>query len=170
MIDRAEAVAFAATLESLRDGSALPVRRPSYSEPTFWSRPLNQTAIVVMPPDPNWVTLVDLLAPTQYLTRITEYAVATAQANTVPGVEFRLLQNGSPLTNVTLPAGVEVCKGATWPLVLRKIDLIATETLSVGIQARNLGLLPFTVLAGFWGWNYNTIEIELGRTQGITDA
>lgn len=170
MIDRAEAVAFAAILESLRDGSALPARRPSYTEPTFWSRPLNRTAIVTMVPDPNWTTLLDLLAPAQYISRITNYAVATVQANTIPGVEFRLLQNGQPLTNVTLPAGVEVCKGPTWPLVLRKIDLIATETLSVGIQARNLGAVPFTVLAGFWGWDYNTIEIELGRTQGITDA
>lgn len=171
LVDNAEAVAFAAVLQSLRDGSVLPLRRPSYQEPTFWTRPLTRTALEVLAPTATWVPIITLTPPPQYVHLIQAISFATLEPLASPGVEFRLQLQGSEYPNVTYPPGIDICKPATWPpLEQRPFSQAVPENFQFTLEARNLGVLPRMVLAGIYGWTYPTVEIELGRMQGITDA
>lgn len=170
LIDRTEALALAAILQEFRSDGALAIRRPSFENPTFWSRPLTHTSIQALAPTATFVPVLEWRAPIQYIATITQYAVATLEPLTSPGVEFQLLFDGALLPGVNLPAGVDVSKGAEWPLWRRPLHLVLNETHLFTIAARNLAAVPKTVLAAIWGWNYDTIDIEFGPTQGITDA
>ncbi len=172
LVDRTEATVFAALLQSLREGSALPIRRPSYTEPTYSSRPIAATAAVPIPVDGAWHDVLVLPVPIQYFNVVTDYAIATQEALTDPGVTFRMLLNGSPLPSVSFPAGIDLCKvdGDPWPLHRRPTWITFAPPDVLSIQAMNAAAVPKTALAAFWGWSYDTINSERGSTgEGITD-
>ena len=172
LIDRTEATVFAALLQSMREGSALPIRRPSYAVPTYSSIPITATAAVAIPADNAWHDVLVLAVPTQYFSVVNQYTIATQEALTTPGVTFRLLLNGSPFPGVSFAAGVDLCKlvGFPWPLQRRATWITFSSQDKLSIQAMNAAAVPKTALAGFWGWSYDTINTERGATgEGITD-
>lgn len=179
VLDRAEALAIAALVDHIRYGSALPIRRPSYTSPTFLSRPVtatkaipvNPTPITVVDPDPAWTDIVAFTAPVQYFSRISSWGYAVL-GTPDPAMEFRLLLNGTDLSDVTLPDGVNICKADVWPIYPRKICILLNQNDRLVFQARNGGAAPQTVVGAFWGWSYPTTDVEFSSlaNKGITDA
>ena len=133
-----EAVAIAGICKALR-GSNLQVRQPTYIEPSFWSRPLYQTAYLPVLPNTDWSDLIVVATRRQYVALIKQY-VATSLGNVATsGLLFRMAFNGLPLTNVNLAAGVEFNKDGpnTYPIIPRNIFVPVNETQRFSLQVKN---------------------------------
>jgi len=147
-----EAVAIAAICKALR-GSNLQVRRPSYTYPSFWSRPLYKTAYTAINANTDWQDLVVVQGQPQYIGIIQQYVATSLGSLSAAGLEFRILKNGSPL-DVSLAAGVEVNKDGpnTYPIIPRSIFLPVNETERVALQVRNPTAVQRIAIGLFGGW------------------
>lgn len=168
-----EAVAIAAVLQTLRDEGALPVRRPSWEQPTYWSRPITITEMPVLGPAAQWVDMLTLRAPVQYISVVTGYIATTATPAATSGVEFQMLLDGALLPHVTIAAAANLFQLPLYPLQRRPTFVALAQNQVLSIQARNLGIIPRQLMLSFTGWSYDTINIERGSdgsgSQGVTD-
>lgn len=171
-----EAVAFAAVLQAMRDEGAMPIRRPSWEQPTYWSRPLTLTAMPALAPTPAVVPWVDVLtwtAPKQYMSVITGFVATTVTNPETANVSFQLVVDGNPISGVELAAAANLFKPALYPVIQRPIFTTIAENQTIAIQAHNFGIIPQVLLLSLTGWSYDTINSERGSdgsgSQGITD-
>lgn len=170
LVDHTEAVVLAAMLDSIRNGSSLPIRRPGYAEPTYSSRPIATTNQVAVPNDGLWYDVLTWTAPIQYMSTIVEFSIAT-ESVPITNFSFQLLLNGRLFPAVSFLAGIELCKDSTvpWPLKRRSMNVTIDQTQKLSLQAKNNGALEANVIAGFWGWSYPTLSSERSHVNGVTD-
>jgi hypothetical protein len=168
-----EAVAIAAVLQTMRDDGALPVRRPSHEQPTYWSRPLTYTGMPPLAPNAAWADMLRWTAPKQFMTIITGIVATTTTNPVTAGVEFRVTIDGNPLQNVVFAPAANLFKPPQYPVIKRPTMISIAENQVIAIQARNLGVLPQVLLLALTGWSYDTINVERGSdgsgSQGVTD-
>jgi hypothetical protein len=168
-----EAVAIAAILQTLRDGGALQIRRPSWEQPTYWSRPIIVTKMPVLMPTVDWVDALEWRAPVQFMSVITAFTATTVKTPETSNVTFQLAVNGFPMPAVGLAAAANLFKPALYPVVQRQIFTTVAENQRFTIQAMNTGIIPQTLLLAISGWSYDTRDIERGSdgsgSQGVTD-
>lgn len=155
-------------------GSNFPLRRPSHTNPSFWSRPLMRTLMRPVPAGQDWTDLVVVQGLSQYIA-VVRYYVATSQGDiAVAGLQFRMLLNGSPVTGVTIGAGVEVSKEGpnTYPVIPRLIFQPVLETQTLQLQVKNPTALQRNAIGGFWGWYYEARDSTVfgGNSDDVTDA
>jgi hypothetical protein len=148
-----EAVAIAAACKALR-GSNLQVRAPSYTLPSFWSRPLYKTAYLPVNANTDWQTLVLVAGQPQYVAVVHQYVATSLGSLAVTGLEFRMLMNGQPVTSVSMTPGVELNKDGpnSYPVIPRKIFLPVNETQRLEIQVRNPTGIQRVAIGLLGGW------------------
>lgn len=170
LVDHVEATVLAALLDSIRNGSSLPIRRPGYAEPTYSSRPVTTTNQAAIPNDGAWYDILTWKAPIQYMSTIVEFSLDTESAP-IANFSFQFLLNGRLFSGVNFSAGIELCKdsAAPWPLKRRPLNITIDQTQTLSLQAKNNGALRANVLAGFWGWSYPTLSAERNHVNGVTD-
>lgn len=167
---RSEAVALSGFLLAWQK-SNLPLRRPSWNRPTFWSRTVTQQ---IARPVPAGTAMADFLSVSGLpgYVAIVDRLVMTAVGPTT-GLEFEVAVNGNRVPATNYPAGVDLNKAGptTYPTLPRKFyqPVLSTETLT--IRVANTGGLQRTVLAGIYGWFYATVDAtDFGADNGVTDA
>jgi hypothetical protein len=172
LLDKPELVAVAALLRQLRDGSALPVRQPSFNAPTFLSKPLTITQTAAVPVSATWTDFLQYSAPVQFIGVISSYVASSLEPISAPGIEFRVAVNEA--VKFSLAPGVDPCRLASspWPRRPRKVRIFVNEQMTAKIQCRNLGAVPRTAILAFFGWAYDTINIypEGEARLGMTDV
>jgi hypothetical protein len=168
-----EAVAIAAVLQRMRDEGALPVRRPSYEQPTFWSRPLTVTAMPALAPTPAWTDMLVWAAPRQYMTVVTGIVATTVNAPAAAATDFRVVVDGNPVSGIVFAPLANLFKLPQYPVQSRPTMITVAENQTISLQARNNSLFPQVLLLALTGWSYNTINVERGSdgsgSQGVTD-
>ena len=166
-----EAVAIAAICKALR-GSNLQVRRPSYTYPSFWSRPLYKTAYLPINANTDWQDLVVVRGQPQYIGIIKQYVATSLGSMALTGLEFRMLKDGSPLA-VTLGAGVEMNKDGpnTYPIIPRNIFLPVNETEQVTLQVRNQTAVQRIAIGLLGGWYFDSRDsIVTSNSNAVVDG
>lgn len=155
-------------------GSNVPVRRPSWNLPTFWSRSLTKTVAIPLDASSSWSTILEVTGLNAYTGVVTGYTATAFAPADIANVEFRIAQNGALVPSVSLASGVETNResGAQFPTFPRSIYfLLQKPTDSLWIQARNNGTLQQMVLCGVFGWYFdNANQAEIGTLEGLTDA
>jgi hypothetical protein len=166
-----EAVAIAAICKALR-GSNLQVRRPSYTYPSFWSRPLYRTAYRAINANSDWQDLVIAQGQPQYIGIIQQYVATSLGSLALAGLEFRILKDGSPL-DVSMAPGVEFNKDGpnTYPIVPRDIFLPVNETETVALQVRNPTAVQRIAIGLFGGWYIDSRDSTVtSSTNAVVDS
>lgn len=167
-----EAVALAAVLQHVRDAGSLPLRRPSYQQPTFYSRPINETRMPLVPPGGGWTTVLEWEAPKQYISVITSYVATVAESLAAPDCSFRIFVNGAIPSGISIAAGANLFYTGAMPLVPRAMHLAVNELNLFQLQMLNNTLFPRTAMCAVYGWSYPATDIEFGSgaAEGINDA
>ncbi len=169
----AKAAAMEEVLRAMRD-SNVPLRRPSFSNPTFWSRPLISTIAVPLAADTVWSDILTVNGLSGYSGMVTGY-VATAYGDTsLAATRFRIIYNGSHVDTVDFVSSVERNRESatlfpTFPQATF-FNLLSDKD-SLTIQAINDGTFQQLVLCAFYGWYYdNSNQAERGSLGELTDA
>ncbi len=156
--------------QTLRD-SNLPFRRPSNEQPTFWSYPVCETDIVPLAAG-GWTQILRLHGLPQFTQRVDKYVATTFGDQTLSGVEFRFLFNGTLAPNMTLANGVDHNKitASTFPVVFQSTSFLVEESDVLVLQARNTGVFQQLVCAALTGWRYdNRNSVDKTQRSVITD-
>src|SRR5690606_10965016 len=175
MLAPPEAVALGAFLTSLQ-GSNLPIRRPSWTDPSFWSLPLIKTKVRPIAAGATWADFLTVSGEPQYIAVVSHYTVTTVGDPAVAGLEFRLRLNGMPLPldAVQLAPGVEFGKTSptSYPTIPRELFQPVLQTQELALQVRNPTLVQRMAIGAFWGWYYESLDSEVftGAEQGMTDS
>lgn len=165
-----------ATLERMfrvLQNSNVPMRRPSWNDPTFWSRPLVKTIGIPLNAG-TWTDVLQLDGRSGYTAFVNGYTATTLDAAAIAQVRFRLLYNGRFLSTIDFVSDVERNRESatlfpTFPQ--ETFFLIETPRDNLRIQAINDGTFQQMVLCGFFGWYYdNKNQAERGNLEGLTDA
>ncbi len=172
LLDKPEMVAVAALLRQFRDGSAVPMRRPSYNAPTYLSKPITSALTAGVGPSATWQTFLAYSAPVSFIGVVSGYVMSTVEPITSPGVEFRICVDDN--LKLSIAPGLDPCRLASspWPRRQRSTRIYVNEASTVQVQCRNLGAVPRTAILALYGWAYDTINIypEESGSMGITDA
>jgi hypothetical protein len=166
-----ETVALAAICKALR-GSNLQVRKPSYTYPSFWTRPLYATAYKPINANTSWQTLLEVKGKPQYIGIIKQFVATSLGSIALTGLEFRLLKNGTAL-DVTLAPGIEFNKTGpnTYPIVPRDIFLPVNETETVQLEVRNPTGLQAIAIGLLGGWFIDSRDSTVtADSNAVTDG
>ncbi len=167
----AQAIALASLLVSL-PSTNFPGRRPSYTRPTFWSRPRPTTRIEPLAQTGTWQDWLTIQGSDARRTVVEAYSASTIEPLATPGVEFRFRLNGK-LLDISLAPGVDVSKDANdYPFKKRSTYLTVGPTDTLTMQVRNTGALQRTVCGAFWAYEYNDENGagEKSAAAGMTDV
>lgn len=172
MLSAPEAVAFTAFLQSLR-GSNLPIRRPSFNQPAFWSLPIFLTKPRPVPAGTAWVDFLSVSGVPHYIAVITHFVASSVGDSNINGLQWRFLLNGAGLTGTSFAAGQELNKVGpnTYPVKYRSIYQPVTEIQTLTLQVQNLTGLQCMAVAALVGWWYETMSSTILRTEsGLSDS
>lgn len=175
LIQPHEAIALAAVLQTMRSEGSLQARKPSWEQPTFFSKPLLITAMPVLPPAVGplfpFTTVLSWRGPVQYVSVITGYTFSLVANPALVNVQFQVTINGALLPGLNFTPGVDLFKGGQYPLTQRKTMITVNENSVLAISAKNLTSVPQTLLLSLTGWSYPTLDAERSAAgQGVTDA
>lgn len=164
-LERHEMVAFAALCKAMR-GTNLQARQPSYTYPSYWSRPIFNTAYLPIPGNTDWTNLVVFSPPAQYVGIIQQYAATSLGDIGLSGLLFRILQSGLSL-GVAIAPGVEFNKTGpnSYPLIPRKIFLPVDETDTVIIQVKNPTGVQAVAIGMLAGWSMEAMSATVTSDQ-----
>jgi len=154
----------------LRD-SNVPFRRPSNEQPTFWSYPVCETNIIPLA-NGGWTDILTLRGLPQFTQRVDKYVATTFGDQTLSGVEFRFVFNGTLAPNMALASGVDHNKvtPATFPVVFQTTSFLVEEKDYLILQARNTNVFQQLVCAALTGWRYNNPNsVDKTQRSVITD-
>ncbi len=161
-------------LFSALQNSNIPVRRPSWNDPTFWSRPLVETVAIPLNASASWSTILTAKGRSGYTGRVAGYVATTLTAATLASVQFRFVYNGKLLPNVDIESSVEWNRESAtlFPTFPRKLFMLLENPDSyLSIQAMNTGIFQQMLLCAFYGWYYDNMnQAEKSRLEGMTDA
>lgn len=151
--------------------SNMPVRRPSFNDPTFWSRPLVLTKIEPVAAG-GWVDFLVLPGILNYVYVVNKYVADSFGDNALSGLEFRLVFDGTIPPNFSILPGAEHHKQpvTAFPLVPQKTFFLVEENDNLILQVRNTGVFQQLVCCAFYGYAYNTYMTEKNWREGVTDA
>ncbi len=151
--------------------SNVPVRRPSYNDHTFWSRPLVQTKIEPVAAG-GWVNFLRLPGILNYVYVVDQYVADSFGDNALSGLEFRFVFNGTLPPEFSILAGAEHHKQPVtlFPMVPQDTFFLVSQTDELIIQVRNNGVFQQLVCCAFYGYAYNTYMTEKNWREGMTDA
>jgi len=151
-----EAVALAAICKAMR-GSNLQVRRPSYTYPSYWTRPVFRTVYRPVNANTDWSRLVAVSGKPQYVAILRQFVATSLGSIAIAGLEFRILKNGLAL-DIVLTPGIEFNKDGpnTYPIIPRDFFLPVNETETVEIQVRNPTALQAIAIGMLAGWEIDS--------------
>lgn len=160
-LERYEMVAFAALCKAMR-GTNLQARQPSYTYPSYWSRPIFQTAYLPVPGNTDWMDLVVLTPPKQYVSIVQQYAATSLGDISLSGLLFRMQRNGT-LLDVTIAPGVEFNKTSAnaYPIIPRKIFIHVNNTQRLVIQVKNPTGVQAVAIGMFGGWSIEAMDANV---------
>ncbi len=165
-----EQALLAAVQRALRS-SNVPLRLPSNSAPTFWSNPLTPTKIQPVA-NGGWAPFLVLRGLVGFVYRVNGYVATTFGDQSLSGVEFRFVLNGTLAPNMSLANGVDHNKESptTFPVVPQQTFFLIGENDELVIQVQNTNIFQQLVIAGFFGWQYTTADSpQRDRISVITD-
>lgn len=151
----------------------LPWRQPSFNDPTFWSRPLNETAIRPIDGSSGWETLLDIKGSTAYTACVEQYVAAPFGSALLADMDFRFVLNGSLVSTMSLQNGIEFHKTgpSTFPCVPRRTFFTLRFFDRLQLQVRNNSATAQYAIGAFYGWYFNdTNPNERNVREGITDV
>jgi hypothetical protein len=164
-------VALLLALQHTLRNSNLPFRRPSNEQPTFWSRPITLTKIEPVAAG-SWVNFLTLSGLTGGTNRISSYVATTFGDQTLSGVQFRFLFNGTLAPNMALANDVDHNKitSTSFPVVPQSTCFLVEEKDTLVLQVRNTGVFAQMVCGALLGWRYdNTNSVDKTARSVITD-
>jgi hypothetical protein len=162
LTDPAEIIATGAAIAGLRYRN-VPLRRPSYAKPTFWSLALGKTKIRPVAANLDYVPYLDIPSKVQYIGIVNAFALATEETTATPLLWRWRLDDGEI---GTMSINAEVCKRGVYPVQMRKTFLAIPEGSTLHIEVRIPSAGSLTAIAGFSGWYYpDRLATEFG-TQG----
>lgn len=137
--------------------STLPLRRPSNTDPTFWSDTLTQTAITPLAQPDGWTQIMHIHGVSSKTYRVSGYVTTVVGDASIAGVEFRIVLNGAIAPNIVIASGTEHNKKgpAQWPVVPQETFFLVEENDNLIMQARCTNVIQQMVLGAFFGWVYN---------------
>jgi hypothetical protein len=137
----------------------MPVRRPSQTDPTFWSYPLTPTKIEPVA-NGTWVNFLDLHGLPGFVFRVSSYVATVFGDATLANVDFRFILNGGLAPNMSLASGVDHNKVSPtdFPVIPQETFFYVGEQDRLILQARNNNLFQQLVIAGFFGWQYTNAD------------
>lgn len=146
-------------IQKVLRSSNMPMRRPSHDQPTFWSLPLTPTKIEPLAAG-TWVNFLTLEGTPGFLKRVAAYVATTFGDQTISGVEFRFLFNGTLAPNMTLANDVDHNKisSTTFPAVFQRTFFLVGDKDKLILQARNTGVFQQLVCAAFFGWLFDNAD------------
>lgn len=135
--------------------SNMPIRRPSQTEPTFWSNPLTPTKIEPVA-NGTWVNFLVLAGIPGFVYRVSKYVATVYGDATVANVDFRFVLNGTLPPNMSLASGVDHNKisPTDFPVVPQETFFYIGEKDRLILQVRNNNVLQQLIIAGFFGWQF----------------
>lgn len=150
--------------------SNLPIRRPSFNDPTFWSRPIVKTKIEPLLAG-TWVNFLEVQGAANYGVVIDKYVADSFGDNVLSNLEFRLIFGGTIPSNFSIVPGWEHHKPtpSSYPMVPQNTYFILETNDKLILQVRNTGVAQQLVTAAFFGYAFNTYTTEKGFRQGLTD-
>ena len=172
MLSAPEAVAVSAFMQALR-GSNLPIRRPSFNQQSFWSRPIFLTKPRPVSANTPWEDFLSISGVPHYIAVITHFVATTVGDSNINGLQYRFLLNGALLSGTQFAAGQELNKVGpnTYPVKYRPIYQPVTEIQTLTLQVQNLTGLQRTAVAALVGWHYETMDgTIIGTETGLTDS
>jgi hypothetical protein len=176
VLEKHEAVALVGIVKMMR-GSNLQVRAPSYTQPSYWSRPLFQTRMRPILANTDWQDFLVVRGRPQYVAIVKQYVATSVGPLDVSGLEFRFLMDGNPLTSVTLTAGVERNKDGpfAYPVVPRDIFLPVNETQTLSLQVKNPTVFQRSAVGQLSGWLIDSMDSTVtadsnAQVDGISHA
>lgn len=161
MLTTPEAAVVGAVIASLQ-GSNLPIREPSWTAPSFWSRPLFKTVFLPVPANSGWVSALTVSGQPGYIAMVSHFTATSVGDILVSGLQFRIRLDGSPLpaSAVNIAPGVEISKAGPneYPLVPRKLFQPVLQGQTLTIEVNNPTGLQRVALASFNGWFFDTVD------------
>jgi hypothetical protein len=163
-----EALAVGAAFTALQRGT-IPVRRPSYTRPPMWSRPLTITSAAPIVGGGGWVDVLVVPPIVSYRAVVKSYIATTQVGQAVSGVDFRFMLDAAFVDTVQIGAGTEISKDApsTYPCVWRNVFFFLTDRQTLRLQARNNSVFARTVLAGVYGWYADSAHDSSEQNSGV---
>lgn len=159
--------------------TSIPLREPSYSRPTFWSKPLLEMRARIIPPLTDWtpyITLQSGLAnfPAGFSATV-QYFIATSVVDpATSGVTWRFLYQGGimDVNQFVLVPGIDlnVERSAAvpnpWPSQVRRIAQIIMNGEQFVLQVKNTSGVNQRALAALSGWYWpNTPTQDRGNME-----
>lgn len=167
-------------MQRVIDSVSVPVREPSYNDPSFWSEALTITRTRIIPGRSGWLDYLTV-TPKEGYPRVIKSYVATPYEQTagLPSLmEFRWVrrQTIEDTTQIILDPGVERhvdrYESEPWPAFFRKVRFYADDTSRFALQVRNRSRRAERAIAAVTGWYYPELQSpgEITSQQGVTDA
>jgi hypothetical protein len=162
-----------ATFKNALIRSSLPFRRPSNTDPTWWSNTLTKTAIAPLSSSQGWTNVLNLQGIPGWTWRIEKYVTTVVGDATLAGIQWRFILNGTIAPYMTIPTGVDVNKIGPniWPVVPAETFFLIEQKDNLIIQAKSTNIIQQMVVAGLFGWQYlNPNVAEKDKYEFITDV
>jgi hypothetical protein len=154
--------------------SNVPFRRPSWNDPSWWSRPLNSTIIIPLSGGSAWSDILTIRGRNNYGARVTGYVATTYGAADVADVDFRFVYNGALISTIDFVSTVERNRETPtmFPTFPQKFFfLLNLQTDVLTIQAKNNGTYQQLLMCAFYGYYFdNKNQAERSTMEGMTDA
>lgn len=168
-----EALAVGALVKALEYGT-LPIRRPTFTQPSLWSKALTKTFARPLPGNMPWTDVITVAPIVGYQAVIQSFVATTVVGQATSGVNFRLAVNGIPLQDVSIGIAIDLSKGTptSYPCTFRPLFNFLTDKDTFSIQAENTSVLQRTVLAAVYGWYADALHNSstFGPDTGIADS
>ncbi len=162
-------------LMQLLRNSNVPLRRPSWTQPTFWSRPLIRTIMIPVEASSSWSTILAVSGLNGYSAVVTGYVATPLGDASLSQVRFRFVYQGRLVSSMSLGASAfehnreSPTLFPTFPQSTAFICERVDTTLS--IQAINDGVFQQPVLCAFYGYYYDNMnQAEKSDIEGVTDV
>lgn len=154
-------------------GSNLPWREPSYSKPTFWSRPLVETIIRPIDGNSAWENMIEVRGNPATTALVNSFVATTFGDATLSDVDMRLIINGRLVSGTSYLANVDYNKisPSTYPVIPRPTFAIVRYLDTLAIQMRNRNASPRLAICAFFGWRFDDNNpADKNFREGITDV
>lgn len=173
MLEAYEQAALDSIVKAMRS-SNVPVRRPSWNNPTFWSKSLTRTLAIPLEPSTSWSTVLEVKGLNGYTGIVEGYTATSFSPAAIADVEFRLAYKGALIPTVDFVSDVERNRESAtlFPTFPQSTYFILdNDQSSLWIQARNNGAVQQMILCGFFGWYFDSQnQTERTTLEGMTDA
>jgi hypothetical protein len=153
--------------------SSLPLRRPSNTDPTWWSNTLTKTAIATLSSSQGWINVLNLQGIPGWTWKVQSYVATVVGDASIANVQWRFILNGTIAPNMQLATGVEINKVGPniWPVVPAETYFLIEQKDNLILQAKTTNVFQQMLIAGLFGYQYiNPNVAEKDKYEFITDV